>query len=161
MTTAVEYETRVLSDRAELFSLVDEEVGVSAPFEITQARVNLFAAATEDFQWIHVDERRAREFGPFGGTIVHGYLTLALVPKLLFQVVELRDTTVINAGVRELKFLSPVRVGSSVQLSVCVEEVTQRRSGIFVTYNLVMRVIGQERPAFTGKIDFVYSDAVG
>src|SRR5947209_19397113 len=99
----------------ELKQRVGQQLGTSEPFEVTQDRVNLFAAATEDHQWIHVDPERARG-GPFGGPIAHGYLTLSLLPHLLggaFQVDGVRMG--VNYGLNKLRFPSPVPVGSAVR----------------------------------------------
>jgi acyl dehydratase len=98
----------------ELEKRVGEKLGSSSWIEISQARIQLFADATDDHQWIHLDEQRATE-SPFGSTIAHGYLTLSLVPRILAESYGVQDkTTGINYGVDRVRFLTPVKSGSSV-----------------------------------------------
>ena len=91
---------------------VGKEIAVSEWLQITQDRVNLFAEATDDPQWIHLDEERARKESPFGGTIAHGYLTLALLPRFFATVVDLPFAKMnINYGANKLRFPAPMKVG--------------------------------------------------
>lgn len=95
---------------------VGNEVAVSAWMTITQDRVNQFAEATDDPQWIHIDEQRARNESPFGGTIAHGYLTLALLPRFFATVIELSFAKMnINYGANKLRFPSPMKVGKRMR----------------------------------------------
>src|SRR5688572_6157270 len=113
----------------ELTAAVGEELGTSDWVEITQDRVDAFADATGDHQWIHVDVERAKA-GPFGGTIAHGYLTLSLVPWLGSQVFALETPGAkLNYGVNKVRFPSPVRVGSRVRARVSVAEVVDIPAG--------------------------------
>ncbi|GAA3649242.1 MaoC family dehydratase [Nocardioides ginsengisoli] len=106
---------RRFADIASLAEAIGEQVGHSSWHEVDQARVDAFAAATGDRQWIHVDERRAAE-GPFGGTIAHGFLTLSLVPMLQWEVFDIEGTAMqVNYGAEKLRFPAPVRVGSKVR----------------------------------------------
>src|SRR3981081_3659848 len=101
---------------------VGQELGTSEPFEITQQRVNLFADATEDHQWIHVDPERARG-GPFGGPIAHGYLTLSLIPRLLGGRVQIGGVKMaVNYGLNRLRFPAPVPVPSTVRATFTLNE---------------------------------------
>src|SRR5437660_9713224 len=103
---------------AELPSLKGQELGTSDWIEITQERVNLFADATGDHQWIHVDVERAKAESPFGGPIAHGYLTLSLLVPLFAQVFLVTDTVMgVNYGLNKVRFPSPVLVGSKVRLT--------------------------------------------
>ena len=126
---------------------VGEDLGTSDWLTIEQDRVDQFAEATGDHQWIHVDVERAAE-GPFGGTIAHGYLTLSLIPFLGVQVFTL-DTpgAKLNYGVNKVRFPSPVRVGSRVRNTVSVKEVTDLPSGKQLVLGHVIEVEGQEKPA--------------
>ncbi|MGB4762065.1 MAG: MaoC/PaaZ C-terminal domain-containing protein [Candidatus Saccharimonas sp.] len=168
MTTVVGeqlYAQRVLSDKNEWLALSGQDLGVSRPFTITQNDVNLFGAVTRDSQWIHIDPRRAKESSPFGGTIAHGFYTLSLATSLLFSVIEVdrNTTTIVNCGLNELKFLNPVPVGSQIQLAVRVDSVVPKRSGVFVTFGLEMRVLdgqGDYKSAFVAQLVFLYVDAV-
>jgi acyl dehydratase len=106
---------RILQNLAELASLVDQEVAVSDWLTVTQEQVNLFAQATGDHQWIHVDAERAKA-GPFGAPIAHGFLTLSLLPKFFETSMEVRNTRMgVNYGLNKVRFTSPVPVGSRLR----------------------------------------------
>jgi acyl dehydratase len=99
----------------DLESRVGQECGVSPWVGITQDRIDLFARATEDFQWIHVDPKRAKD-SPFGGTIAHGFLTLSMLPKLSESTFEFSDRKMgVNYGLNKVRFTSPVPVGSRIR----------------------------------------------
>ncbi|MCW2826879.1 MAG: MaoC family dehydratase [Marmoricola sp.] len=138
---------RVFSTFEEIEAAAGEEIGTTDWVEITQERVDQFADATGDHQWIHVDVERA-ENGPFGGTIAHGYLTLSLVPWLGSQVFEL-DTpgAKLNYGVNKVRFPHPLRVGSKVRAKVAVGEVTDIPAGKQLTLKYVIEIDGQDKPA--------------
>jgi acyl dehydratase len=138
---------RVFSSFEEIEAAAGEEIGTSEWVEITQERVDKFADATGDHQWIHVDVERAKD-GPFGGTIAHGYLTLSLVPWLGSQVFEL-DTpgAKLNYGVNKVRFPNPVRVGSRVRAKVAVGEVTDIPAGKQLTLKYVVEIEDQDKPA--------------
>lgn len=135
-----------------LRALVGEEVGVSDWMTITQERVNAFAGATDDHQWIHVDEERAAA-GPFGGTIAHGFLTLALTVPLAGQV----DLDVgsprmsINYGLEKVRFPAPVPVGSRIRARVALVSVSEVDGGIRVNRRVTMEVEGSGKPAMVAE----------
>src|SRR6476620_6343462 len=109
--------TTVIEGIAGLRKLAGEHLGYSDYIEITQERVNLFADATGDHQWIHVDVERAKKESPFGGPIAHGYLTLSLGPVLYPQVVAIKGFSMgVNYGANKIRFMSPVPVGSNLRL---------------------------------------------
>jgi acyl dehydratase len=109
--------------------------------------VNLFADATGDHQWIHVDPEKAKD-GPFGGTIAHGYLTMSLGPVLLPQIVTVTGFSMaLNYGLNKLRFPAPVPVGSKVRLSADLLDVGDVAGGVQVTYRLTFEVDGQDKPA--------------
>jgi acyl dehydratase len=138
---------RVLDDLDTLAELSGEELGTSDWLEIDQERVDLFADATGDHQWIHVDVERAAT-GPFGGTIAHGYLTLSLVPFLGAQVFSLETPGAkLNYGVNKVRFPSPVRVGSRVRSHVTLGEVTDLPTGKQLTLRHTIEIEGQPKPA--------------
>jgi acyl dehydratase len=138
---------RVLDDLDTLAELSGEELGTSDWLEIDQERVDLFADATGDHQWIHVDVERAAA-GPFGGTIAHGYLTLSLVPFLGAQVFSLETPGAkLNYGVNKVRFPSPVRVGSRVRSHVALGEVTDLPTGKQLTLRHTIEIEGQPKPA--------------
>jgi acyl dehydratase len=106
---------RTFEKLSDLARLVGQEIAVSEWLTITQEQVNLFADATGDHQWIHVDPERAKQ-GPFGAPIAHGFLTLSLLPKLLESSIELRETRMgVNYGLNRVRFTAPVPVGSRVR----------------------------------------------
>lgn len=105
------------------------DLGESSWFLVDQERIDLFAKASEDHQWIHTDPERARET-PFGGTIAHGYLVLSLLPKLFFEMVEITDAgMLVNYGIDKLRFLSPVPAGSEVRLRARLISGQERSGG--------------------------------
>lgn len=138
---------RVFSSFEEIEAAAGEEIGTTDWLEIAQERVDQFADATGDHQWIHVDVEKAKD-GPFGGTIAHGYLTLSLVPWLGSQVFTL-DTpgAKLNYGVNKVRFPNPVRVGSRVRAKVAVGEVTDVSAGKQLTLKYVIEIEDQDKPA--------------
>ena len=138
---------RTFSTFEEIESAVGEEIGTTDWVEITQERVDQFADATGDHQWIHVDVEKA-EAGPFGGTIAHGYLTLSLIPWLSSQVFALETPGAkLNYGVNKVRFPNPVRVGSQVRATVSVGGVTDVPAGRQLTMKYVVSIDGQDKPA--------------
>src|ERR1700752_4572614 len=137
----------VLDQPADLLSLVGRPLGTTDWMEITQERVNLFADATEDHQWIHTDPGRAVN-GPFKGTIAHGYLTLSLAPVVISKVLEIRElTAALNYGIDKVRFPAPLRVGSQVRATVTGMRARQRTSGLEAVFTLPYEIEGEPRPA--------------
>jgi acyl dehydratase len=138
---------RILDDLDALAGMAGEELGLSDWLEIDQERVDRFADATGDHQWIHVDRERASA-GPFGGTIAHGYLTLSLIPFLGSQVFALETPGArLNYGVNKVRFPHPVRVGSRIRSRVTMGEVTELAAGLQLTLRHVVEIEGQDKPA--------------
>ena len=132
---------------AELPGLVGTGIGTSDWLTVSQERINLFADATDDHQWIHVDPERAKD-GPFGGPIAHGFLTLALFIPLWSSLLEVSDaTTFVNYGLNKVRFTSPVPAGSRVRLTASLAAVDEVKGGYQVTVSGVIELEGQERPA--------------
>jgi len=128
-------------------SAVGRHLGWSPWVEITQERIDLFAEATGDHQWIHVDPERAAA-GPFGTTIAHGYLTLSLVNQLLPQVVEVSGVSMgINYGADRVRFPSPVPVGTRLRAGVELTAVQDVPGGIQTTMVVTMEMEGSDKPA--------------
>lgn len=138
---------RVFNSLDEVAAASGEELGTSDWLTIDQDRVNQFADATGDHQWIHVDVDRAKD-GPFGGTIAHGYLTLSLVPYLGSQVFTF-DTpgAKLNYGANKVRFPNPVKVGQRIRSTVTVGEVTDLPSGKQVTLRHTIEIDGEAKPA--------------
>ena len=133
---------------AEVSGLVGQELGTSDWFEVTQDRVDTFADATGDHQWIHVDVERAKAESPFGGPIAHGYLTLSLLVPLFAQVLVVSDTAMgVNYGLNKVRFPSPVPVGSRWRLPAPLKDVEQVAGGRQLTFSAVIDREGSEKPA--------------
>ena len=138
---------RTFTTLDEVAAATGEELGTSDWLTIDQDRVNQFADATGDHQWIHVDVERAKA-GPFGGTIAHGYLTLSLVPWLGSQVFSLETPGAkLNYGVNKVRFPNPVRVGSKIRATVSISGVTDVPAGKQLTVKYVVEIEGEDKPA--------------
>lgn len=132
---------------SEVMAMVGQALGESDWLEITQERINTFADATGDHQWIHCDPERAAA-GPFGAPVAHGYLTLSLIIPLMEQVLVIENkTTSINYGLNKVRFPAPVPVGSKIRLRASLEDAAEVPSGVQVTVNCTIEIAGQERPA--------------
>ena len=133
---------------ADLLSAKGRKLGESSWLEITQERVDQFADATGDHQWIHVDPVRAKD-GPYGGTIAHGYLTLSLVNLFLPELLEVRNTSMgVNYGTDKTRFPAPVPVGSRIRGVGEIVEVEEVKNGaVQVTVRVTVEVEGGDRPA--------------
>ena len=138
---------RVFSSFKEIEKAAGEEIGTSDWFEIDQDRVDKFADATGDHQWIHVDVEKAKD-GPFGGTIAHGYLTLSLVPWLGSKIFAFETPGAkLNYGLNKVRFPNPVPVGSRVRATATMGEVTDVSAGKQATLKYVVEIEGQDKPA--------------
>jgi acyl dehydratase len=148
---------RTIAGVAGVQALVGEDLGCSGWLEITQERVNLFANATLDHQWIHVDPERARAESPFGGPIAHGYLTLSLLPHLLAETIDVTDVRMaINYGLNRLRYPAPVPVGSRVRLGVRVAAAEEIRGGVQCQLDCTVEVEGGAKPALVAEVVFRY-----
>ncbi len=139
---------------ANLDAFIGQELGVSSWFLIDQDRVNQFADCTGDHQWIHVDRERAARESPLGGTIVHGFLTLSLLPMLSGEVgmVPAGVAHVLNYGADKVRFLNPVRVGSRIRLRMELVEASEKRPGqhLIKTRNTI-EIEGEDKPAMVAE----------
>jgi acyl dehydratase len=142
---------------AELAGLAGAELGTTDWHEVTQEHVNLFADATGDHQWIHVDVERANAESPFGGPIAHGYLTLALVVPLFWQVFTVTDSTlVVNYGLNKARFPAPVPVGSRVRLTATLSGVEPVTGGLQLTIPVVIERQGGDKPVCVAEVVYRY-----
>ena len=141
-----------MSTIRELEARVGQEVGVSPWVEITQERIDTFAKAIEDFQWIHVDPARA-ESSPFGGTIAHGFLTLSLLSHLSEATFSFSDRKMgINYGLNRVRFASPVPVGSRVRARFTLLKFEKiENSGVQVTWTATIERDGAQKPALVAE----------
>jgi acyl dehydratase len=132
---------------AELPSLKGQELGISDWYEVTQDAVNLFADATGDHQWIHVDVERAKKESPFGGPIAHGYLTLSLIVPLVSQTYVVTDAKMgVNYGLNKVRFPAPVPVGSKVRARVTLKDVEEVAGGLQNTVTVTVEREGGDKP---------------
>jgi acyl dehydratase len=140
----------------ELADYAGRHLGYSDWHEVTQERIDAFADATGDLQWIHVDPVRART-GPFGGTIAHGYLTLSMVSMLLWEVLEVEGAQlIINYGLDKVRFPAPVPVGSRVRAGVECRSVEPIRGGSQATLRMTIEIEDGPKPACVADILFRY-----
>ncbi len=133
-----------------------KEVGRSPWKRITQERINAFADATDDHQWIHTDRERAAA-SSFGATIAHGFLTVSLLPSLLDEIIEVRDSEMtVNYAMENLRFGTPVLVDSEVRLILTVINLRNLRGITRVTLGVEMEIKGEKKPAYKGSIVLLY-----
>jgi len=142
--------TTVTFDQAK--ELAGKDLGFTEYREITQDRVNTFADATDDHQWIHTEPERAKD-GPFGGPIAHGFLSLSLAIPMWGELLDVTDvTTKVNYGLDKVRFVSPVPVGARIRMGGVVAEVTEvKGDGIQLTVDQTIEVEGAGRPAVVAR----------
>lgn len=138
---------KTFSGLDEFVAAEGSQLGPTEWLEITQDRVNVFADATEDHQWIHVDPERAAS-GPFGGTIAHGLLTLSLLPHFMHQLYTVDNITMaINYGYNKVRFITPVRVGAKIRARAEISKVDQLDGAVQATMTTTVEIDGSEKPA--------------
>lgn len=143
MTTTVAYD--------DVAGLAGTDLGWTDWLEVTQDRVNRFADATDDHQWIHVDPERAKD-GPFGGAIAHGFLSLSLTVKFWSELFDVTGvTTRVNYGLDKVRFVSPVRVGARVRMNAVIDEVTEVRGGYQFAVDQTIEIEGGDKPAVVAR----------
>lgn len=131
----------------ELKSLISQEVAVTDWFDISQERVNLFAQATGDHQWIHLDVERARKESPYGGTIAHGFLTLSLLPMIMQSAVTMPESKMsVNYGLNKVRFPSPVPVGSRVRGRMLLQDVEDIEGGVQISWKVTIEREDGDKP---------------
>ena len=136
---------------------VGEDLGHSDWVMVDQQRINTFADATGDHQWIHVDVERANAESPFGGPIAHGYLTLSLGPVLVPQVIRVDGVKMaVNYGCEKVRFPSPVPVGSKVRLGAAIEAVDDVAGGVQATITATIEVEGAPKPSCVAQVVYRY-----
>lgn len=144
---------RVINDLEELRGLVGQEVGVTDWFEVTQSRINDFAEATEDRQWIHIDVERARSESPYKTTIAHGFLTLSLISCLAKQAVRLEGNFKmgINYGLNRVRFPAAVPSGSRIRGRYALQSLEEFEGGIQITWQVTIEVEGAQKPSLVAE----------
>jgi acyl dehydratase len=131
----------------ELHDWVGKEVAVTDWLTMTQQRIDDFAKASDDYQWIHVDPERAAK-SPFGSTIAHGFLTMSLLSRFIYEATEIKSVRMgINYGMNRLRFVSPVKVNSDIRARFTLASVEDLKDGVQTIWNVVMEIKGSEKPA--------------
>jgi acyl dehydratase len=139
---------RIIHDVASLSALVGQEIGISDWLIVTQERVDQFAVATGDRQWIHCEPERARRESPYGTTIAHGFLTLSLCAAWLDEIVAIEGARmVVNYGLNRVRFPNAVRVGSRVRLALRLLNVKELDDAAEAGYHCTVEIEGQSKPA--------------
>jgi acyl dehydratase len=137
---------------AELEFSTDRDLGTSEWETIDQRQIDLFAEATHDHQWIHVDPEAAAQ-GPFGTTVAHGYLTLSMLPYFVSQVLNVTDVRMgINYGTEKIRFTAPVPVGSQVRLKATLRDSERRGGGVLYRLGIEVEIKDSEKPALVGEV---------
>jgi acyl dehydratase len=138
---------RVIGSVEELKSLVGQEVAVTDWFPISQERVNQFAEATGDHQWIHLDVERSKKESPFGGTVAHGFLTLSLLPMIVESAISMPMTKMgVNYGLNKVRFPAPVPVGSKIRGRITLAQMEDIPGGAQMTWTVTMEREGGDKP---------------
>ena len=139
---------RILDSPEALKTLVGQEIAVTDWFNVTQERIQQFADATLDHQWIHVDVERAHRESPFKAPIAHGFLTLSLLPHFMHQALEIKQGVRlgVNYGLNRVRFVSPVRAGSNIRACVVLQSVKDVQDGMEAVFKATVEVEGGEKP---------------
>ena len=145
---------------ADLTDLEGQSLGVSSWLEVSQGRINTFADATDDHQWIHTDPERAKAESQFGGPIAHGYLTLSLIIPLWDEVLEVDSvTTAVNYGLNKVRFTNPVPAGGRIRLNATLKSVEPLpKGGVQVTVDGKIELEGADRPAVVAEAIYRLSE---
>lgn len=147
----------IISSYEDFLPYLGKEIGASDYMLVDQDRINLFADATSDHQWIHVDIEKAKAESPFGQTIAHGYLTMSLLPVLWDEIVEVHNLErMMNYGMDKMKFAQPVLSGQSVRMVTKLEEIANLRGAIKTTIKFTMEIKETGKKAIEGLATFIY-----
>ena len=147
----------IINSHEEFEKYVGQELGISDWLEVDQQRINNFADATLDHQWIHTDPERAKTDSPFGQTIVHGYLTLSLLPYLWQQIIEVNNLKMmVNYGMDKMKFGQAVLSGQSIRMTAMLESITNLRGISKVEIKFTIEIKNERKPALSGVATFLY-----
>ena len=147
----------IINSYEEFEKLVGQQIGISEYVQIPQERINLFADATLDHQWIHVDTERAKKESPFKSTIVHGYLTLSMLPYLWSQIIEVNNLKMmINYGIEKMKFGQAVLSGQSIRLVATLQSLANLRGVAKAEIKFAIEIEGEKKKALEGVAVFLY-----
>ena len=147
----------VINSYDEFAAHLGEELGKSEWLQVDQERINLFADATLDHQWIHVDVARAKEESPYKSTIAHGYLTLSLLPYMWDQIIEVNNIKMlVNYGMNDMRFGQPVITGNRIRLVTTLHNIQNLRGICKAEIKFTIEIEGQRKPALEGIASFLY-----
>jgi acyl dehydratase len=147
----------IINSYAEFEQYVGKEIGVSDYHKITQEQINMFAEATFDHQWIHVDTERAKIESPYKTTIAHGYLSLSILPYLWKQITEVNNIKLlVNYGIEKLRFNQPVLVNSEVRLKAKLNSLINLKGITKAEINVILEIKDNKKPALEGSLLFLY-----
>ena len=133
-------------------SMIGEYLGYSSWKKVTQTDINNFAAATEDYQWIHVDKEKAKNESPYKNTIAHGYYSLSLLPKFVYEIWECKKIKLIlNYGTEKIRFISPVICNDSVRASISVLNAKDYKGGVLLTSKVTIEIKNSKKPALSAE----------
>ncbi len=150
-------EKLIINSYEEFAAHLGEQLGVSEWLEVSQERINQFADATLDHQWIHVDVERAKTESPYKSTIAHGYLTLSLLPYMWEQIIEVNNLKMmVNYGMDKMRFGKPVLTGSRVRLVASLAEIENLRGICKTSIKFQIEIEGDRKPALEGVATFLY-----
>ena len=147
----------VINSYDEFAAHLGEELGVSEWLQVDQPRINLFADATLDHQWIHVDVERAKVESPYKSTIAHGYLTLSLLPHLWSEIIEVNNVKMlVNYGMDKMRFGQPVLEGQSIRMTTMLQSIVNLRGTCKAEIKFKIEIKDQKKPALEGVATFLY-----
>lgn len=147
----------IINSYEEFASHLGQQLGVSEWLTVDQDRINQFADATLDHQWIHVDPERAKVESPYKSTIAHGYLTLSLLPHLWGQIIEVNNLKMmVNYGMDKMRFGKPVLTGSRIRLNATLKNIENLRGICKAEISFTIEIEGQRKPALEGVATFLY-----
>ena len=150
-------EKLIVNNYDEFAAYLGKNLGVSEWVELPQERINQFADATLDHQWIHVDTERAAVESPFKSTIAHGYLTLSMLPHMWNQIIQVNNLKMmVNYGMDKMRFGKPVKVGSRVRLVVSLDSIENLRGICKAGVKFKIEIEGERKPALEGIATFLY-----
>ena len=134
-----------------------KELGASEWVLISQERINRFAEATDDHQWIHVDVEKCKAESPFGQTIAHGYLTLSMIPLMWGQIIEVNNLErMMNYGIKDMRFGQPVLSGQSIRMRVSLNDIQNLRGAVRTNVNFIIEIQETGKKAVEGIATFIY-----
>ncbi len=150
-------EKLIINSYDEFAAHLGQELGASDWLEVTQERINMFADATLDHQWIHVDVERAQTESPYKSTIAHGYLTMSLIPYMWDQIIEVHNLKMlVNYGMDKMRFGQPVLTGQKVRLVTKLHNIQNLRGVCKAEIDFKIEIEGERKPAISGIASFLY-----